>query len=455
MTDFDFAATARKLPAPAPAGLQILPVTGLPDFRPHDDLAAAILGAAPWLLDDDVLVVTSKVVSKVEGRLVSAPSDPAERDALRRRLIDDETVRLVASINQTRIVENKLGLIAAAAGIDASNVHSDEIALLPEDPDLSATTLVQYFADRGLRVGVVITDTQGRAWRNGVLDVAIGAAGVQVLQDHRGGVDEFGNELVVTQVATGDEMASAADLVKGKLSAVPVAVIRGLRTVAAGAANSAARSLIRPYDEDLFRLGTDLAIAQGHREAVLRRRTVREFSKDPVPVDVLARACGIALTAPAPHHTRPVRFVRVAVAREALLLDMKQAWEADLIADGWSRERVAARVARGQILVNAPEIIVPFITGEGRHTYPDARRSAAEDRMFTVAGGAAVQALLVALASEGLGSAWVSSTMFVPAVVTEALDVPAEWTPLGAIAVGYPVTPLAVRAGVPDALIER
>ena len=109
-------------PAPAPAGLQLLPVTGLPEFRPGDDLAGAIAAAAPWLRDGDVLLVTSKVVSKVEGRLIPSPTDPDERDALRRRLIDDESVRLVAQIGRTKIVENRLGIVAAAAGIDASNV---------------------------------------------------------------------------------------------------------------------------------------------------------------------------------------------------------------------------------------------------------------------------------------------------------------------------------------------
>ena len=187
--------------APAPAGLELRPVTGLPEFRPGDDLVAAIADAAPWIGDGDVLLVTSKVVSKVEGRLVSSPTDPDERDALRRRLIDDESVRLVAQMGRTKIVENRLGIVAAAAGIDASNVLPDEIALLPDDPDASASRLRDAFAARGLDVGVIITDTQGRAWRLGVTDVAIGAAGLAVLADHRGDADRHGNELVVTQVA--------------------------------------------------------------------------------------------------------------------------------------------------------------------------------------------------------------------------------------------------------------
>jgi coenzyme F420-0:L-glutamate ligase len=261
---------------PAPAGLQVLPVPGLPDVRPGDDLAALIAAAAGWIADGDVLVVTSKIVSKAEGRLLAAPPDPVARDAFRRRLIDAETVRLVAQVGRTKIVENHLGLVAAAAGIDASNVHADEIALLPVDPDGSAAGLVESFAARGVRIGVLITDTQGRAWRTGVTDVAIGAAGLPVLDDHRGGVDEFGNELVVTQVAVGDEIAAAADLVKGKLSGIPVAVLRGLDAPGLPTGSDRAgvrdggRQLIRPSDTDLFRLGTDLAIELGRRDALAK-----------------------------------------------------------------------------------------------------------------------------------------------------------------------------------------
>jgi coenzyme F420-0:L-glutamate ligase/coenzyme F420-1:gamma-L-glutamate ligase len=445
---------ASESDAPAPAGLQVLPVTGLPEFRPGDDLVDAICAAAPWLASGDVLLVTSKVLSKVEGRLVSSPTDPQERDTLRRRLIDDESVRLVAQVGRTRIVENRLGLVAAAAGIDASNVHTDEIALLPLDPDASAARLRAEFLTRGLEVGVVVTDTQGRAWRLGVTDVAIGAAGVEVLADLRGDVDAHGNELVVTQVAVGDELAAAGDLVKGKLAAVPVAVARGF---GAGAGNDhpGARSLIRPAADDLFRLGTDLAIEQGRREAVLLRRTVRTFTGDPVDPTVLARCVDIALTAPAPHHTHPVRFVWVRQHRQALLEAMQAEWEADLADDGWSPERIARRVARGQVLRDATEIVIPMITGDGRHDYPDERRRGAERTMFTVAGGAAVQALLVACAAEGLGTAWISSTIFCPAVVRSVLDLPADWEPLGAVGVGHPFEPHVPRSPATGGLVLR
>ena len=215
-------------------------------------------------------MVTSKVVSKVEGRLVRSPTDPEERDALRRRLIDEQTVRLVAQIGRTKIVENRLGIVAAAAGIDASNVQADEIALLPVDPDASAQRL-RAGARRPLAapVGVVVTDTQGRAWRIGVTDVAIGAAGLPVLDDHRGGVDGHGNELVVTMVAVGrrgggGRRPGQGQAVRGAGRRRPWPARAGDRDTAAAAAQ-----LIRPADEDLFRLGTDLALEQGRAQGRL------------------------------------------------------------------------------------------------------------------------------------------------------------------------------------------
>src|ERR1700722_13236417 len=210
--------------------VELLPVPGLPEFRPGDDLGAALAAAAPWLRDRDVVVVTSKVVSKCEGRLVAAPEDPEERDELRRKLVDDEAVRVLARKGRTLITENRLGLIQAAAGVDGSNVGRTELALLPVDPDGSAAALRAALREKlGAPVAVVITDTMGRAWRNGQTDAAIGAAGLTVLHGYAGAVDGHGNDLLVTEVAVADEVAAAADLVKGKLTAMPVAVVRGLK----------------------------------------------------------------------------------------------------------------------------------------------------------------------------------------------------------------------------------
>ncbi|WP_094285976.1 coenzyme F420-0:L-glutamate ligase [Mycobacterium lehmannii] len=440
------------------AAVELLPIAGLPEFRPGDDLASAIAEAAPWLRDDDIVVVTSKVMSKCEGRIVDAPIDPEERDVLRRRLIDAEAVRVLARKGRTLITENAIGLVQAAAGVDGSNVDSAELALLPTDPDASAAALASALRERlGVTVGVVVTDTMGRAWRNGQTDVAIGAAGVTVLHGYGGSVDRHGNELIVTEIAVADEIAAAADLVKGKLTDIPVAVVRGLRLPDDG---STARRLVRAGEEDLFWLGTEEAIALGRSQAQLLRRSVRQFTAEPVDPELVESAVAEALTAPAPHHTRPVRFVWLQdPARRKVLLDrMKDKWRADLTADGRAADAVERRVERGRILYDAPEVVIPFLVPDGAHDYPDADRTAAEHTMFTVAVGAAVQALLVALAVRGVGSCWIGSTIFAPDIVREELDLPEDWEPLGAIAIGYAQDgpPSGPRPPVPtDGLLVR
>jgi dehydro coenzyme F420 reductase / coenzyme F420-0:L-glutamate ligase / coenzyme F420-1:gamma-L-glutamate ligase len=421
----------------AASAVEILPVPGLPEFRPGDDLAAALAAAAPWLRDGDVVVVTSKVLSKCEGRIVAAPKDPEERDALRRKLIDEEAVRVLARKGRTLITENAIGLIQAAAGVDGSNIGTAELALLPVDPDGSAAVLRSELAELlGVNVAIIITDTMGRAWRNGQIDAAIGAAGLPVLYGYAGAVDAHGNELIVTEVAVADEIAAAADLVKGKLTGIPVAVVRGLQLPDDG---SRGRDLLRSGEDDLFWLGTAESIELGRRQAQLLRRSVREFAPEPVSADLIEEAVAEALTAPAPHHTRPVRFVWLTAPRRATLLDgMKQRWRADLVADGNSAEAVERRLARGQILYDAPEVVIPFMVPDGAHDYPDDARTAAERTMFTVAAGAAIQALLVGLAVRGVGSCWIGSTIFTPDLVRAELDLPADWNPMGAIAIGYP-----------------
>ncbi|MET7869719.1 coenzyme F420-0:L-glutamate ligase [Streptomyces cyaneofuscatus] len=422
---------------------------GIPEVRAGDDLAKLIAGAEPGLVDGDVLLVTSKIVSKAEGRIVQA----ADREAA----IDAETVRVVARRGALRIVENRQGLVMAAAGVDASNTPAGTVLLLPEDPDASARAIRDGLRDTlGVEIGVVVTDTFGRPWRNGLTDVAIGAAGVRVLDDLRGGTDAYGNPLSATVVATADELAAAGDLVKGKAAGLPVAVVRGLPHVVASmnpvdsldsvdsVDDSGARALVRGAADDMFRLGTSEAV----REAVTLRRTVREFSDEPVDPGAVRRAVAAAVTAPAPHHTTPWRFVLLesAESRTRLLDAMRDAWIADLRRDGKSEESIAKRVRRGDVLRNAPYLAVPCLVMDGSHTYGDERRDTAEREMFVVAAGAGVQNFLVALAGERLGSAWVSSTMFCRSVVREVLSLPASWDPLGAVAVGHAVGVARERA---------
>lgn len=242
--------------------LTVWALEGIPEVTPGDDLVELIArGSGPALEDGDILVVTSKIVSKAEGRILHADD---REDAITR-----ETVRLVASRTSptghtTRIVENSLGIVAAAAGVDASNTPDGTVLLLPVDPDASARRLAERLRERlGVTIGVIISDTLGRAWREGQTDSAIGAAGMLVFEDLRGQTDAEGRPLSVTMPCVADELAAAADLVKGKASRLPVAVVRGRSDLVGSLDLPGARSIVRPAERDMFRVGADEAYANG------------------------------------------------------------------------------------------------------------------------------------------------------------------------------------------------
>jgi len=245
--------------------LSIWAVEGIPEIVAGDDLAEIIgdaLHGTP-LEDGDILCVTSKIVSKAEGRMILAVD--------REDAITAETVRVVATREHpggvTRIVENRLGIVSAAAGVDSSNTPEGTVLLLPVDPDASARALAADLRARfGVTLGIVVSDTLGRPWREGQTDVAIGAAGIRVIDDLRGTTDAGGRPLHVTLPAVADEIAAATDLVKGKAAALPVAVVRGLGHLVGDLDLPGARSIVRPADRDMFRLGAAEARAEGYDE---------------------------------------------------------------------------------------------------------------------------------------------------------------------------------------------
>ena len=422
-----------------PKGIQVVAVEGLPEVRPGDDLAALLAGrlAAIGLRDGDVLAVTQKVVSKAEGRLV--PEDGAGRAAW----IERESVRVLARRGDLVIAETRHGFVCANAGVDSSNVEAGFLTLLPEDPDASAERLRSALRERlGVHVGVVVTAPFGRPWRQGLVNVAIGCAGLPPLVDLRGTADHHGRDLEATVIALADEVAAASGLVMGKSARVPAALVRG---VAAEAEPGPARALVRPREDDLFRESPLVSISA--------RRTIRSFGPGDVPREVIEEAVRAACTAPAPHHTRPWSFTALVspAAKGRLLAAMAEAWRADLRRDGLAEDVIARRIARSETLLgSAPVLVVPWVRLDDAQHYPDAGRSRAEQEMFLLSAGAAIQNLLLALHAQAYASCWISSTLFCQEETRGALEMDERWFALGTVAAG----PMPAGAASPRPMVD-
>ena len=266
--------------------LTVLAPDGVPEIGPGDDLAALVV-AVLSPVDGDVVLVTSKVVSKAEGRSLAGTDRLAAVEAE----LAEPGARVVARRGQTTIVRTRLGLTLAAAGVDASNVARGHVLLLPLNPDGSARALRRTIAERtGANVGVVVTDTAGRAWRTGQTDIAIGAAGIVTLDDHSGRTDGYGNELMVTAPALADELAGAAELAQGKLAGRPFALVRGRADLVLppGDDGPGAAVLVRVEGEDLF--------GYGAREAVVRALGGEPADRTPfgAPADAAEMTAAVA-----------------------------------------------------------------------------------------------------------------------------------------------------------------
>lgn len=232
------------------SAVQILPISGIPEIEPGDDVATTILetlsATETSLRAGDVLVVTHKVVSKAEGRIIDGNDDAAYRAA-----VEDEAFRVIRRRGDLTITQTRHGFICANAGVDRSNVTGDRAVMLPVDPDRSAHTIrMRIQQSTGLDVPVIISDTFGRPWRRGQVDVAIGISGLPAIDDHRGRPDANGRIMEATEIALVDEIASAADLAMGKSAQIPAAIVRGIDWCP-GAGR--ATDLVRPPGEDLFR----------------------------------------------------------------------------------------------------------------------------------------------------------------------------------------------------------
>jgi coenzyme F420-0:L-glutamate ligase/coenzyme F420-1:gamma-L-glutamate ligase len=381
--------------------VEVVPVGGLPEVRPGDDLASLIWAAlgetGQALGSGDVVVVTQKVVSKAEGRIVR------EGSGGKAEWVGRETRRVLARRGDLVIAETRHGFVCANAGVDASNVAEGFLSLLPEDPDASAERIRSPLEEvSGASVGVVVTDTFGRPWRVGLVNVAIGCAGLPSVVDLRGTKDALGRALEVTVVALADEIAAASGLVMGKAEGIPAAIVRGLRLEDPPLP---AAALVRPAEDDLFR--------QSPLEALRGSRDARRFGQGPVPREALHEAVRVAC-APQPSEGPP-------------------AWLFASIDSGPARQLLLSAPSGDPagVLASAPAILVPCAR------LGDSAGSERDREALLLSSGRVVERLVLALQAVGLASCWVPGVGFW-AEGSRQLGLSEGWSPLGAVAIGRP-----------------
>ncbi len=371
--------------------IELIPLEGLPEVEPGDDLAALLEPAlaAKAASDGDVVAVTQKIVSKAEGRMV--PGE--DRAAWVRR----ETVDVVARRGDLVITRTRHGFVCANAGVDASNVREGFLTLLPEDPDASAQRLQKELSARlGLsRLGVVMTDTFGRPWREGVVDVAIGCAGLPALVDLRGTGDDHGVELETTVVALADAVAAASGLVMTKTARVPAALVRGLDAATGDAPPGPASALVRRPEDDLFRESALIAVSAAEQSDA--------FGPGQVSREIVEDAVSAASAVP-----------------------LVGEWSFVALDSPVARRRIVAGAGADDALRAAPILILPCV------------RVSAETSEETIllSAGAAIRTLVVALHTHRIGWSWDPRRPFDAEGARAALAIGEGWRPLGMVAVG-------------------
>jgi coenzyme F420-0:L-glutamate ligase/coenzyme F420-1:gamma-L-glutamate ligase len=371
--------------------IELIPLEGLPEVEPGDDLAALLEPslAANAASDGDVVAVTQKVVSKAEGRMVPGVD--------RADWVERETVDVVARRGDLVITRTRHGFVCANSGVDASNVRDGFLTLLPEDPDASAERLQKELSARlGLsRLGVVITDTFGRPWREGVVDVAIGCAGLPALVDLRGTRDDHGKGLETTVVALADAVAAASGLVMTKTARVPAALVRGLDAAIGDAPPGPASALVRRPEDDLFRESALMAVSAAEQSDA--------FGPGEVSREIVEDAVGAACAVP-----------------------LVGEWSFVALDSPAARRRVLAAAGADDVLRAAPILLVPCVRVQAEGS----------EEAVLLSAGAAIRTLTVALHAQRVGWSWDPNRPFDTARVRVALALGEGWRPLGVVAVG-------------------